>query len=70
MPKNRRGFPPGAASDATLFVMAANAGVIASSSGRERRMPAPRRNFLRDKAGRVETKGPVAVRVTGVFIRE
>ena len=58
MPKNRRGFPPGvaAASFNADFTTPANAGVIASSNGSDRAMPAPRRKLRRESAGRVETK--------------
>src|SRR5437867_5729840 len=56
MPNIRRGFPPGVAV-AEIFLNAANAGVIASSIGKESRMPAPRRNLRREMAGCVETNG-------------
>src|SRR4051812_32435915 len=59
MPSIRRGFPSGVAA-APLPARAAKAGCMASNQGGERRMPAPRRNRRRERARRVETKGPVA----------
>jgi hypothetical protein len=58
MPNIRRGFPPGVAPAASRLVAAANAGVMVSSIGKERKMPAARRNFRREKAWGAETKGP------------
>src|SRR5258708_30419809 len=57
MPNIRRGLPPGVAPAAIRLAAAANAGLMASSSGKVSRIPAPRRNFRRDSAGRVEKKG-------------
>ena len=58
MPSIRRGFPPGVLSAPVVCATAANAGIIASSSGSESRMPAPRRNSCGDER-------PVAVRDKG-----
>ena len=65
----RRGFPPGVAPAASrrLAAAAANAGVMASSKGSERRMPAPRRNLRRDNAARVETNAALLL-VRRVFM--
>ena len=61
MPNIRRGFPPGVAAAAIRFAAAAKAGVMASSNGKESKIPALRRNLRRDSAGRVETNGPLLV---------
>src|SRR2546426_248016 len=68
MPNIRRGFPPGVAPAAIRFAAAANAGVMASSNGSERKMPAPQRNFRRDSAGLVETKGATRGLLKRVFM--
>src|SRR5579872_1915688 len=73
----RRGFPPGVA--AAFSVKAAKAGCMASKSGRESRMPAPRRNRRRETARRVATKGPLTggvcfgfgiIRFLNLFVQE
>lgn len=61
MPKKRRRLPPGVPSLAVRFATAAKAGVIASSSGSESKMPAPRRNLRRESGERVETKGALVI---------
>jgi hypothetical protein len=62
MPNIRRGFPPGVVPAANRrFAAPAKAGVIASSNGNESRMPAPRRNRRRERAGRVETDGALTL---------
>src|SRR5688572_16454037 len=68
MPNMRRGFPPGVLAAVIRFAAAANAGVMASRSGNESRMPAPRRNLRRERAGRVETKGASLVLAKVVFM--
>src|ERR1041385_2914358 len=68
-PRNRRGLPPGVAPAPTRFATAPNAGLMASNNGRKRRMPAPRRNLLRDKAGRVQANGAfIKGLLRGLFI--
>ena len=57
MPKNRRGFPPGVADAARRLRDAANTGLIASSRGSERRIPASRRNFAGRVASQWKRKG-------------